>query len=135
MNYQKRLQKLRKKLRRQKLDAVLISQPENRRYLSGYSGGDHGIAESSGALLIPRKGPVFLLTDFRFKLQAEKETSGLEVVLYPKGIIELLGRMLPDLGISTLGFESHYTLHSTVGQMTEQLGKKKYYPHPCGRPC
>ena len=124
MNYQKRLQKLRKKLRRQKLDAVLISQPENRRYLCGYSGGDHGIAESSGVLLIPRKGPVFLLTDFRFKLQAEKETSELEVVLYPKGVIELLGRMLPDLRITTLGFESHYTLYSRVGQMTEKLAKK-----------
>jgi len=124
MNYQSRLQKLRKKLRRKKLDAILISQPENRRYLSGYSGGDHGIAETSGVLLIPKKGPVFLLTDFRFKIQAEQETTGIEVVLYPKGLIELLGRMLPDLGITTLGFESHYTLHSTVEHMAKELGKK-----------
>lgn len=124
MNFQKRLHKLRKKLARKKLDAVLISQPENRRYLSGYTGGDHGIAESSGALLISRKGPVFLLTDFRFKIQAEKETSGFEVALYPKGLIELLSRMLPDLEITTLGFESHYTLHSTAKLMVEQLGKK-----------
>ncbi|BHH84915.1 M24 family metallopeptidase [Desulforhopalus sp. 52FAK] len=125
MNYQLRLQKLRKKLRRKKLDAILISQPENRRYLSGYSGGDHGIAETSGVLLVPQKGPVFLLTDFRFKIQAEKETSDIQVLLYPKGLIELLSRMLPDLGIKTLGFEAHYTLHSTVKQMTEQLGKKR----------
>ena len=124
MNYQKRLHKLRKKMGRKKLDAIIISQPENRRYLCGYSGGDHGIAESSGLLLIPREGPVFLLTDFRFKLQAEKETSGIEVVLYPKGVIKLLTKMLPDLGVVKLGFESHYTLHSTVGQMSERLGKK-----------
>lgn len=124
MNYQKRLLKLRKKIERKKLDAILISQPENRRYLSGYSGADHGIAESSGFLLILRTGRVFLLTDFRFKLQAEQETQDIEVILYPKGVIELLGQLLPDLGVAKLGFESHYTLHSTVAQMSELLGKK-----------
>ena len=124
MDYQKRLQKLRKKIARKKLDAILISQPENRRYLSGYSGGDHGIAETSGVLLVPRKGPVFLLTDFRYKIQAELETNDIEIVLYPKGLINLLGKMLPDLGVSTLGFESHYTLHSTVEKMSEELGTK-----------
>ncbi|MFT5727728.1 MAG: Xaa-Pro aminopeptidase [Desulforhopalus sp.] len=124
MNFQKRLHKLRKKMGRKKVDAVLISQPDNRRYLSGYTGGDHGIAESSGVLLIPRKGPVFLLTDFRFKMQAEKEAAGFEVVLYPKGLIDLLARMLPDLGITKLGFESHYTLHSTAKLMSEKLEKK-----------
>jgi Xaa-Pro aminopeptidase len=124
MDYQKRIKKLRKKLRRKKLDGILISQPENRRYLCGYSGGDHGIAETSGVLLVPKQGPIFLLTDFRFKLQAENETRGVEVVLYPKGLLELLGRMLPDLGISAMGFESHYTLHSAATQMTEQLEKK-----------
>lgn len=124
MDYQKRLQKLRKKIARKKLDAILISQPENRRYLSGYSGGDHGISETSGVLLVPKKGPVFLLTDFRFKIQAENETNGIEIVLYPKGLIDLLGKMLPDLGVTTLGFESHYTLHSTVEKMAEELGAK-----------
>lgn len=124
MNYKKRLQQLRKKLVRKKLDAILIAQPENRRYLSGYSGGDHGIAESSGVLLIPRKGQVYLLTDFRFKIQAEKETKNLEVVLYPKGLLELLSKMLPELGVSKLGFEAHYTLHSSALKMTESLGKK-----------
>ena len=124
MDYQNRVKKLRKKLRRKKLDAILISQPENRRYLCGYSGGDHGIAETSGVLLVPRTGPIYLLTDFRFKIQSEIETRDIEIVLYPKGLLELLGRMLPDLGISTLGFESHYTLHSTAQQMATQLEKK-----------
>ncbi|MFT5700025.1 MAG: Xaa-Pro aminopeptidase [Desulforhopalus sp.] len=124
IDYQKRLHKLRKKISRKKLGGVLISQPENRRYLCGYSGCDHGIAESAGVLLIPKTGPVYLLTDFRFKLQAENETTGIEVALYPKGLTELLSRMLPDLGIAKLGFESHYTLHSAVGQMTEKLNPK-----------
>lgn len=124
MDYQKRLHKLRKKLDRKKLDAILISQPENRRYLCGFRGGDHGISESAGTLLVLREGPVFLLTDFRFKLQAEQETQELEIVLYTKGLMALLGKMLPDLGIKKLGFESHYTLHSAAEQMSELLAKK-----------
>ena len=125
MDYQKRLARLQKKLDRKKLDAILISQPENRRYLSGYTGGDHGIAETSGVLLALRKGRTFLLTDFRFKLQAEKETAGIEVMLYQKGLLELLGRLLPDLGVRKLGFESHYTLHSTAVELKALLSQKK----------
>lgn len=123
MNYEKRIQALQKKLRRKKLDAILVSQPENRRYLSGYSGGDHGIAESSGVLVVPRKGKVRLLTDFRFKLQAEKETVGIKVILYSRGLLDLLLELLPDLGITRLGFESHYTLHSAAQQMQIRLNK------------
>lgn len=99
-------------LRRKKIDGLLVSQPENRRYLSGYSALDHGIGESSGCLLIPARGEPRLLTDFRFKLQAEAEADSLSVVLYPKGLPALLKEMLPDLKIRTLGFEGEYTLYS-----------------------
>ncbi len=123
MDYSQRLKKIQSKLRRKKLDAVLISQPENRRYLSGYSAPDHGINESAGVLLIPAKGAAHLLTDFRFKLQAEKEVGDIKISLYPQGLPSLLATMLPDLGISSLGFESDYTLHSFAGKLTA-LGKK-----------
>jgi Xaa-Pro aminopeptidase len=114
MDYTARLLRLQKTLRRKKLDAILISRPENRRYLSGYSAANHGIAETSGLLLIVRKGPSLLLTDFRFREQAEREAQGFEIRLYSKGIFRLLKSLVPELGIATLGFESHYTLHSTA---------------------
>jgi Xaa-Pro aminopeptidase len=110
-------------LRRKKLDAFLVSQPENRRYLSGYSAPDHGIGESSGLLLIPAKGDPCLLTDFRFKIQAEAEAAFLPVVLYPKGLLALLKELLPDLKIRSLGFESDYTLYS-VAEKLKALGEK-----------
>lgn len=123
MNYQKRIKSLQKKISRKKLDAMLVSQPENRRYLCGYRGGDHGIAETSGVLIVPASGKVQLLTDFRFKLQAELEAPLTQVSLYPKGLLKLLGKMLPKLGIKKLGFESQYTLHSFAALMTAQLKK------------
>lgn len=123
MRYRQRIDKIQAVLRRKKLDGLLVSQPENRRYLSGYSALDHGIAETAGVLLVPAKGDSWLLTDFRFKLQAEAEAGSLHVGLYPKGLLLLLREMLPDLGLRTLGFESHYTLHSFAEKLNG-LGEK-----------
>ncbi len=120
MNYQRRIEKVQAALRRKKLDAILISQPANRRYLCGYSAADHGIEESAGVLLVPSGGRVHLLTDFRFQLQAEAEAPQTTVTLYPKGLLALLQDLLPDLGVRSLGFESDYTLHSFAGRLIEK---------------
>ncbi len=124
MNYQQRIVKLQEKLRRKKIDALLVSKPENRRYLCGYRDGDHGINETSGMLLVPAKGKVHLLTDFRFKLQAEQEVPWAETVIYTKGVLHLLTRLLPDLAITSLTFESGYTLYSFAEKMMAALEKK-----------
>ncbi len=124
MDYQQRIAKLQEKLRRKKIDALLVSKPENRRYLCGYRGGDHGIGETSGMLLVPVKGKVHLLTDFRFKLQAEQEVPWAETIIYRKGLLQLLTRLLPDLAITSLAFESDYTLYFFVDKMKAKLDKK-----------
>ena len=111
-------------LKRRKLDGLLITQPENRRYLSGYTATDSSISETSGVLLIPGKGTPFLLTDSRFELHAKEEAEGFDVVLYPKGMLALLKNLLPKLKIKRLGFESHYMLHSSAEKMSSALGKK-----------
>ena len=113
---QTRIKILQKKLRRKKLDGLLVSDPHNRRYLSGYRSGDHGIGESSGFLLIPARERPYLLTDSRFNLQAAIESPDYTILLYPKGLTATLKRLLPELGIRKLGFESHYTIHATVMQ-------------------
>jgi Xaa-Pro aminopeptidase len=125
MNYQQRIKKLQEKLRRKKIDGMLVAQPENRRYLCGYRSGDHGIGETSGLLLIPARGKVHLLTDFRYKLQAENDVPWAETVIYTKGIVQLLDQLLPDLAITSLAFESGYTLYSFAEKMRTALGKKK----------
>ena len=124
MDYYKRIARLQERLRRRKLDCMLVSRPENRRYLSGYQGGDHGINESSGMLLVPARGQVRLLTDFRYKIQAERDVPWAEVVLYSQGTFNLLLDLLPKLRVSSLAFESHYTLHSSAAKMTATLQKK-----------
>ena len=111
INYDERIKRLRSRLRRKRIDAILISRPENRRYLSGYRAPDHGINETSGLLFIPARGGAQLLTDFRYRLQAEEETS-LPVTLYKKGLLALLNDLLGENTVRRFAFESHYTLHS-----------------------
>ncbi len=119
--HRRRLQLLVRRLRARGLDAILVSQPENRYYLSGYTARNHGIQESAGYLLVPGRGSPYLLTDSRFQLQAEEEAAGFRVELYPRGLARLLASLLPALGVRRLGFESDYILYSTVGRLQKQL--------------
>lgn len=125
-----RIGKLQAALRRRKLDAILITEPQNRQYLSGYTAVDHGIQETSGVLLIPVKGTPYLLTDSRFILQAEEEAIGYTVELYPGGLNASLKRLLPKLGVKRLGFESHYFLHSLVAKMEKMANSIDVKPVP-----
>lgn len=124
MDYAKRVKKLQKQLRREKVDALLVGQPHNRRYLSGFTATDHNIGESSGVLLIPARGEGLLLTDFRYRLQAEQEVPHFQVRIYTRGLTNLLKSLLPKYDIARLGFESDYMLHSTHRAMKDAFKKK-----------
>ena len=67
-----RLGKLRSQLAQKGLNAIIVSQAENRRYLSGFTG-------SAGFLLISQEKAIFA-TDFRYVEQAQSQTSGFEIV-------------------------------------------------------
>lgn len=116
-----RVARLQKKLARKKLDGLLITEPHNRRYLSGYTAADHGIGESAGVLLIPARGQSILMTDSRFVLQAEQEATGFEIILYPRGLVHLLKKLLPGRSVRSLAFESDYMLHATFRKMEKGL--------------
>ncbi len=118
------LDRIQRGLKRRKLDALLVTQPENRRYLSGFTASDHSIAETSGILLILAQGTPYLLTDSRYRLQAEAEARGFRVTLYPRGFFVLLRRLLTSEKIKRLAFESHYFLHSTA-QSLDKLAREK----------
>jgi Xaa-Pro aminopeptidase len=122
-HYPERVSRLQATLKRKKLSAFLVTHPANRRYLSGYTAPDHGIQETAGILLIPAKGAPFLFTDSRYVLQAEQEAKGFSVRLYAKGLLSGLKKLLPDLEVEKLGFESHYLLHSTANRLDKMAGK------------
>ncbi len=128
--YPERLARLQSFLKRKALSAVLVTHPANRRYLSGYTGRDHGIQESAGVLLVPARSTPYLFTDSRYILQAEEEAEGFRVQLYDKGLMPTLQKLLPGLGVKKLGFESHYLLHSTAIRLGKMAGRIKVSLEP-----
>ncbi len=89
----KRLASIRRGLSAAGLDALLVTCPENRFYLSGFMAEDMGISESAGALLITRRQE-FLLTDGRYQVQAAEQAPGFRLVVYKKGLAQGLGQIL-----------------------------------------
>jgi len=93
-----RLQKLRQGLKQKELDVIVISQQENRRYLSGFTG-------SSGWLLISDSN-AYLAVDFRYVEQARKEAPDFDVIHIKGDTATWLTKLTSDLGFKRVGFEA-----------------------------
>lgn len=98
-----RLKKLRHSLSKKGVAAILISQPENRRYLSGFSG-------SAGYLLITQDSQI-LATDFRYVEQVKREAPDYRLFQLSGDMSAWFPRLIEGLGLNELGFEAgHMTI-------------------------
>jgi Xaa-Pro aminopeptidase len=102
-----RLQRLRAALEPNRIDGLLVSQPESRYYLSGYAGHDLPPRDSAGYLLITAS-QTLLLTDPRTAEQATNESPDFEVITYPSGSRgpQAIAERAAHVGVRRLGFES-----------------------------
>ncbi len=93
-----RLKRLRSALKEKELDAILISTPENRQYLSGFVG-------TAGWLFISHESAI-LATDFRYTEQAAHQAPNFEVLQVSgwKWLVEQLDKVGP----ARVGFESQH---------------------------
>ncbi len=97
-HYTFRFDKVKKSLMRRGIDGFLVTDINNIRYLTSFSG-------SSAFLLITKKENIFV-TDFRYKEQAEKEVRGWDIFIQRKGLIKGVKNLSRKIGIKNLGFES-----------------------------
>ncbi len=112
-----RLQKLRQRLAEKEIDAILISQPENRYYLSGFTG-------SAGLLLItPQKA--ILATDFRYMEQAKTQTTDYEIFQITNAITDWFPRLVAELGLRKLGFEAGDITFAIYRRLNDILNKQQ----------
>jgi Xaa-Pro aminopeptidase len=110
----KRLNRLRNKLPEQGLDAILISQAENCRYLSGFSG-------SAFLLISPRDA--ILATDFRYLEQAERQASGWQTAQIKGGFADWLPHLASGLAVQKLGFESEGLSFAGYQELTAAIAQ------------
>ena len=113
-----RLQKLRQSLACQELDTILVSQPENRRYLSGFTG-------SAGWLLISASN-AFLAVDFRYVEQAKSQAPNFEVIHIKGDVANWLPKLAQDLGLKKMGFEAEQIPFATYHQLCKAISDSHY---------
>lgn len=116
-----RRSRLRALLRRSGVEAFLILDLKNIRYLTGFSGSD-------GALLAGAGKPV-LLVDGRYTTQAAKEAPGSRVVLYrdkAAGIADALSAG----GYGHVGFEPSVMTVEVLGALKRKAKKVRWKPLP-----
>ena len=112
-----RVHHVRGKLAERDLDALLVTQSFNVRYLTGYTG-------SNGLALVAASddAPNRFLTDFRYLTQAEQQVDAAFERAIDKGeIIEAAARVAAGDGIRRLGFDdAHVTVrqHARIDELS-----------------
>ena len=110
-----RLQKLRQKLAEKDIDAIFISQPENRYYLSGFDG-------TAGFLLITLQETI-LATDFRYIEQVKRQAPDYKIFQITSDIVNQFPELISGLSLQKLGFEARHITFAMYRQLNDILNK------------
>lgn len=103
------------------IDAVLVSDGYNMRYISGFRG-------ATGYLYVSRSRQV-ILTDFRYTIQANQESKGFEVIEVNKaGYSAAINDLLDADQVERLGFEDQHLLYADYSNLNEKLHIKEMVP-------
>ncbi len=121
--FAERREKLRRLMHEEKLDALLVSQPANRFYLSGFELHDCQCNESSGCLIIMKDGRDWLCTDPRYEEAAFGLWDRERVSIYRASSSEALNELLRHLCGSTgvVGVEAEHLSHGYVQRLEPGL--------------
>ncbi|MCV7101219.1 M24 family metallopeptidase [Mycobacterium palustre] len=117
MTHSQRRDRLKAQIGASGLDAMLVTDLVNVRYLSGFTG-------SNGALLVfaDDRGAV-LATDGRYRTQAADQAPDLEIAIERAVGRHLAGRAA-DEGVGKLGFESNVVTVDGFDALTSELGER-----------
>lgn len=110
-----RVSKLREALASLNIDAVLITNPVNRKYVSGFTG-------TAGYVVVTAER-AYLFTDFRYVTQANEQAHGFDIVEHDSvkplaSIRDVLG----SAGLNKLGFEQHDVSYGAYQKYVSELG-------------
>jgi Xaa-Pro aminopeptidase len=104
MKHPARLARIRESISAEGPQALLVTKPANVRYLSGFT------ADEAALLILPQQA--WIVSDFRYAVQAEQEAPGFEFMQVRQPMADLAGR-IKEVGLASLAFEP---AHLTVEQ-------------------
>lgn len=121
MNRRQRLPAARALFPARRLDSLLITNPENIYYLSGFKGTDSWI------LLTLRRA--YLITDFRYLEEARQEVSpDFKLVLQEGGLVKALKDLVSRLRLRRVGFEGDNLTYAVYRRIKTALKGKSFAP-------
>jgi len=123
----KRLDAARGILSDSNLEAMLITHPNNRFYLSGYTGDDAPPNESAGVLLITRDQAIILAPSNNIEWAASEATD-FEAIAWRRPWETDVAERVSNLGITNLGFEEEAILYSSVELIKQHLNGIEIVP-------
>lgn len=102
------------------IDAFLVVNPLNRRYLSCFTG-------TSGVLLLTEHKN-YLITDFRYGEQARSQARGFEVVEYDDSIPSAINKIVKNDKLTYLGLEKDYVTLYDYEVFVDKIPNIKFLP-------
>ena len=117
--FHKRVAALKRKLRDNDLDAIVVSDRANAFYLSGLS--------SSNSLVLITSQQALFLTDFRYIEKATQMVTHLEVKQVGQGLLSEVVKILKKSSPNRIGFESNLPYQS-FQLLAKGLGMKRLIP-------
>jgi Xaa-Pro aminopeptidase len=114
-SHPRRIEELQKLLRKESLDALLITSPADWYYLTGFTG-------ESGALIAGLR-QLTLVTDGRFLVQAAEELRGVTVVEQKQGLYRSCGELLKNLRCGMAGFNANQVTVEQYKLLKRAAGK------------
>lgn len=108
-----RVKDIQQEMKKQEVEALLITSPYNLRYASNFTG-------STGLSVITRD-KAFFVTDFRYTEQAADQAVGFEIIKNTGPIYEEVKTIVENEQISSLGFEKDFVTFATYEQIKTLL--------------
>ncbi|MDQ3440697.1 MAG: aminopeptidase P family N-terminal domain-containing protein, partial [Planctomycetota bacterium] len=99
------------------LDGLLLTHPPDLAYLTNFTGDD--------SIGIVTEKDIHLVTDFRYKEQAELEAGWLKVSMREGKMSEALAKALSGAKLKKVGFEANFTTVGQIDALQTELKKGK----------
>ena len=114
-----KLVKLRQALMDLNVDALLITNEYNRRYMTGFTG-------TAGVAVVTKDDAVFI-TDFRYTEQAAAQVKDFRIVQHTGPIFAEVGAQVALMGAKTIGFEKDSMSYGTY-EIYKEAVKAEFVP-------
>lgn len=114
--YRDRLRRVRRAITGREADALLITNPNDIRYLTPFSG------EDSAAIVAGRRFVV--LSDFRFREELDALEGLASVEMRDGAMTALIKRVVGDMGIKRLAIQGEYVTVETRGRLAKAVGAR-----------